>query len=29
MSTETRPHPPSVEILLAAVRTRVGEVRES
>jgi L-seryl-tRNA(Ser) seleniumtransferase len=25
MSTETRPHPPSVELVLAAVRARVGE----
>jgi L-seryl-tRNA(Ser) seleniumtransferase len=27
MSTETRPHPPSVELVLAAVRARVGEGR--
>jgi L-seryl-tRNA(Ser) seleniumtransferase len=27
MSTETRPHPPSVEHVLAAVRARVGEER--
>ncbi len=27
MSTETRPHPPSVELVLAAVRARVGVVR--
>jgi L-seryl-tRNA(Ser) seleniumtransferase len=25
MSTETRPHPPSVELVLAAVRARIGE----
>ena len=25
MSTETRPHPPSVELVLAAVRARVGD----
>jgi L-seryl-tRNA(Ser) seleniumtransferase len=27
MSTETRPHPPSVELVLAAVRARVGDGR--
>jgi len=27
MSTETRPHPPSVELVLAAVRARIGDGR--